>query len=1358
MLIGQKRSFDAFSNVRHYSNIRHPLQHAPEQEYVLPYRDNESTVENYKRQISEQQTRISALENKISSLNTEIQVATHKLLHAEDNEQTISQLKNEIYSISNERDTANLRLKQEIASLKTHFQQKANEWEDLTSRTKKDHENKMMIIQNEAAILSEKLKAAMETDSQRKSDLQMRIDSLNRDKELLLQQNKTNEEHIIELRKNIENIEIKNRNLLISKDENIKALEANIYELDMRIKNMTSNLVGKNSYELQNKLSEITSLQRNLETMKEDLRRQKLENEELRRQKEAESQKLYSSEEKARELENQITVKRNEILNAQNNLNRVQNELAIVKNDLNRKDDVIQKLKNENSRNEDKIRNMEFIIEGIRNEKSMVERQIENSNYNTTVELRELQQRVQRHGEEIARLERDKNTFEQKYREEKSKTENLSLLKERLEREIQELQTLDYKKAAEMNIKLQNQLASFELDKKSKDNMILELNENLRRFQNEKDQAMIKIKDLQNKIIQKDQEISNYNNQINALNFEIEKLKTELNGFRNKVNYVEREMQQKMIEIITSFKGILELNNGLESASLSNIIQDMQMAMNSNNLTLFMANVAIANTNIKYMFIDNKKSIVENQNNQILINQLNNEIKNLFAKLEDANALKLKYEKNNEDKQVQLQAIATQENRNKQDIYTYQTQINEYEKKLYETTQKNNLLENQILESKKSLQQTTENLLMVQKNMEVLQSEKQLLGAKIQELSQIQPANVNFAAYGQKPVSFGAFEYDANDYPIIQEEKADNIYSEDPNAYDLNQTQRAGFKDIERKRAGWQEIHKRAGWKEKYQRAGYKYIDQPTNPESQRAGFREAEKVAPEQPFIFRDREDLKAAEDFMVNNSTTRYYKPSLRFFFLFFSDKVPEEDRELNVAEEISPTVSYWIDQFKLINTDVEVSNVNRYQYKFKIANADVLMINNVRDALNLVYTQSKLLMQQIALNFSSINILYWQLHIDILNKITSIDPPLFDVRLMSDIYNVIIRATEQVSKEGIVIDLPYQNVKVKDGSSAYVNSKKSKYFIPSMAIENISQYYSLQGKYRVGNANKSKENFEFNSKLAQFMLIRDAIALEQILTGIDVGIRERHQYFSDNQTYSLTTSETPIDVMFGFIKLHIMHYFSLLSYKGLIKLGNLITLVKTNVEEPNESGKFDEMIKRNLKFIKKRSQYRKNRYKNLKVAKPAELGAVDFEKIQVERNSNIDANIAKIEEIPVEEIVDTEVDLDKGGEVIQDGSNNQMLELASRPVISMENYGKLIYHLATTFQQNILDQNRINSNRTVREYSELDPVRKENDPEVKLITALKAVKPNAIERLHISPDGRANLTRDIVDNLNKKYKKIN
>lgn len=1307
MLVGEKRSFAKFANIRHYSSIRgvKPAVDMNDDLLGIGNNYNEANIENYKRQIISMQNRIVGLESQVSSLNTEIQTKTHALLHNANNEEKIAELQREVQNLTYERNSVNLRLKQEIENLKLGFAEKSNEWNNLTEKLKQDHFNKMKIVENEANILNEQLKASIEQDANKKKELETRINGLNQEKSFLLQTNKTNEEEISNLRKKIETIEINNRTALYNKEEQIKTLEANIINLENRIQSMTAGLVGKSSNELQNRLSEITSLNRTLDTMKDELARQRKQNEELNRQREIDQNKFISSENKARELEFQINQKRNEISNAQSELQKNQNELALVRTDLARKDDIIDRLKKENLRNEEKLREMDYQIQNARNEKSSIERQIDNNSYKTTLELRELQDRSEKYKNEIDKLQRERSEFELKYREEKSKSDSLSLIKERLQNEINNLTNLDSSKSMQMQTELRNQILKFELEKTNQDNMIRELNNSLNKVTIERDNALQKIRELQIQIVNKDQEIQNYNLQINNLNLEVEKLKSELLSFKQKSQVLERQNYSKMTDIVNSIKA-LNLNNGIENGNLSKIIFDMENATANNNLESFLPLIPLANNSLKYLLQQaNQSSVFQSQENNNLVMQLKYQIENLTTKLKDAEALKNDFDLKNAENQAKINAILQRETDSKKSIYNFQTEIGIYEEKVKKLTSSNADLQNQLADSRQQLISATENMAMVSKNLDLLKAEKQIISAKLDE-ERVVNLNQKLRFSEMQTSTNQAIQ---NSAMQLEEEKRSAEFASIKN-----------IPQIEVSSKGW----------------NY----QPTQVDI--------------SPPIFKNVEERKDAENFYVENVVdAKYYKPGLRLIMMLFSkdfiDPNSFPDVEGFDANSTSPTLAYWFDQIKYLSKIDWVITYAGNSYSFTIAPAGNAVFKSSEDDIQTLYdVYDKLRVNAInsSRDYFSIDIIYWHLHKQILKhfytqmqKSKPLDQnlPIFNLTLISQIINLYIRAFQQEDPANVIIDMPYETL--QNGQT----------YVPIFNIEVISGIQHLE------RTTKNPAEFQFNLLLATFEFIRDAHAITHILSSANVHLRRKNEYYYEPLSYSKIDDKISNYTVFNMVKFHIFHYFSRLQYFGTIDFSQTVDLLKKPIEEDVVgSDDYQQFIKRNSKFSKLGSQYRRNRYKNYKKSRGEDALDVPFEELAISPNIS-QPNYNPVALVPIEEISneDNKINLDLDAVMAEDNDVNQMAE--SYPgdgseVIEPENIDKIIMHRKHYGNFNNSNQNRIHTKRMVIKHAYF----KKQGIQTKFVTIIRALQVRAIETIYVRYHN--SMSEDIMSRMNKWIKK--
>lgn len=735
MPVAPKRTFNMFANLKHYNNVKNPLNPQTEQIYHSEIY-NQSNIENYKNQISEQQTRIQNLENRISNLNSEIESKSHKMLHSVEDAAQIAKLKEEVTSLQAARNDLTSRFEQEISSIKLQFEQRGIELENINKKSRMVHENEMKILQNEAQKMSYEVQKAKETSSSEQKVLQTKIDALNKNNTLLSEKNKISNDEVAILKKQVEEIELKNRDLLISKDESIRSLQSNIYNLENKIKLMTTDLQGKSSIEMESKMYEIQNLQRTVENMKEDLARQKKENAELKRLKEIENQKYITSEDKVRNLQIEIDRKKNEILNAQSDLSRAQNEMSVIKSELTRKEDAISKLERKNMENESKLREYENSIDRFKNEKFALERNIESRNYGTSVELKEMEDKVKSFEDKIKKLEEEKSTLATNFTNETVKVQNLINLKERAEREIQELKTLDIKKSREMDVKFQNSLLDFSSKEMKVDGMIKQMQSDLDSLRREKDAAEAKIRDLTATLAKKELEIIKYNDTINGYSADLDKIKYELKSFKDKANFVENNNLDSAQKVIASLRSIVNLNNGMNSSDLLTLINDLENSHRNKSLDNFLLNIPKLTSVIKNLISQNEdKGMIDMQKNTQIISQLKAQIFTLASNLKDAQNLSETFKTKSAELGQNLSDFTNVEATLKKTIYEFQNQVGQYQIKVRDLTDKNALLEEQLTNSKLQLQDSTENIAILDKNLIRVKNENNDLIKRLDEIS-----------------------------------------------------------------------------------------------------------------------------------------------------------------------------------------------------------------------------------------------------------------------------------------------------------------------------------------------------------------------------------------------------------------------------------------------------------------------------------------------------------------------------------------------------------------------------------------------------------------------------------------------
>ena len=735
MPINQKRTFNMFANLKHYSNIKNPIDNFSEKIFHPEVYSN-SNLENYKNQIIEQQSKITALENKISSLNNDISLKAHQLLHSANSAEQVKILKEDVLKLQGEKKDVELRFNQEISSMKLQFEQRGIELESINKKNQNIHDNKMKMLENEAEKMKFELLKNKETNSAEKANYELKIKNLDSNNTILIEKNKVSIDEIEVLKKQIEEIELKNKRLIISKEETIKSLQSNIYALENKISFMTSDLNGRSIIEMESKMGEIKSLQIDLEHMRADLQREKRENDELKKLKEAENQKYMTSENKVRNLEVEINKKKYEILNAQSEISRAQNELTSIKTELTRKDDIINKLERKNNENENKLREYEYNIERIKNEKITLERNIENKGYSSSLELKELQDKITSYEDRIKTLETEKTTLSNSYTDESAKVQNLINIKDKYEREISDLKALDLKKSREMEIKLKNTLLDFDSKDMKLDTMIKQLTNELDSVRKEKMDAESKIRDLQSTLAKKELEISKYNTTVNNHSLELEKIRFELKTYKDKANYVENANYESASKIILSIRSLLNLNKGLNSADIENLIIDLERHNGNRNIESFLLSIPKLSTLIKDFISQNEnRSYVEIQNNSFAINQLKTQVLNLTSQLKDAQSLSQDYKSKSEELTVSLNGFGTTEATLKQTIFSYQKQIDDLQTKIRDLTTQNASLEEQLMNAKLSMQDTTENIASLDKQLNYSKSENINLQKRLDEIS-----------------------------------------------------------------------------------------------------------------------------------------------------------------------------------------------------------------------------------------------------------------------------------------------------------------------------------------------------------------------------------------------------------------------------------------------------------------------------------------------------------------------------------------------------------------------------------------------------------------------------------------------
>jgi predicted nucleic acid-binding Zn-ribbon protein len=736
MFYGKKRSYAAFSDVKHYTNIRNPLKE--DEKIIHPENFNEQNIERYKYMVQEQQGKIQGLENKILSMNNEITLKTHELLHKADSERQMIGLKDEITNLQLERNALNQKYANEISSMKISFEQRAKEYEEIQRRNILVHNNEMTMLKNEADKIKYELEKAKETDTNQVKLLENKMQSIVRDNEMLVNKNKQTLDETKILRKNLEDMEIKNRNLQVSKDESIRSMQRIISGLEDRVRDLTSNLQGKSSMEIESTMQDVLNLNRQIEHLKEDLRREKDSKEELKRQREIENSKFTRSETTIRDLQNDVEKRKMEILSAQDNLNRVRNELNSAKNEIFRKDDAISKLERLNTENENRLRNFEFEINQMRTEKVNLERNLSSNSWSTTSEIKEMQNKINEYTEKIKNLEIEKNSLHQSYLNENRSVQSLQSIKMNLENEINSLKSLDMEKSRKYETQLQIKMSDFKNQSSSSTVMITELQNQLENVKKERDEAKLKINDLQRQIAVKDQDISRYISTINEQSMQLDSMKNEITLYKTKINEVENLMSQHMSTIVQSLIGLKDLHPGVNSFEFQNLIDNLNGEINRNNIKGVLITIPKIMEKLKLLLQENQNNgMVIAQQSTNLQEQLKIQVSQLTEQLKHAGSIQNEFNSRDTTFQQQIESFKIQEKQMQETIYNYAKQIESLQQQVYKLTQDNQELSQQILRAKQGVSENTENMAFLSKEFEQYKQENKILKQKIQDIVEV---------------------------------------------------------------------------------------------------------------------------------------------------------------------------------------------------------------------------------------------------------------------------------------------------------------------------------------------------------------------------------------------------------------------------------------------------------------------------------------------------------------------------------------------------------------------------------------------------------------------------------------------
>lgn len=1213
MFYGQKRNYGAFSNLRHYTNVRNPLK--DDEKVIHPENYNETNIERYKYQVIEQQTKIQNLENRILSMNNEIELKAHQLLHSTENERQIVALKDEITSMQLERNALQQKFGNEISSMKISFEQRAREYEEVQRRQILMHNNEMTILKNEADKIKYELQKAKETDSNEIKLLENKIKAITYDNETMVQTNKRSLDEVNVLKKNIEDLELKNRNLQISKDEAVRSLQSNIMRLEDRIRDITTNLQGKNSMEIETSMQEVISLNRQLEHLREDLKREKDVNEELKRQRQLENNKFIQSENAIRNLQNDVEKRKQDILVAQDNLNRVKNELQSAKNEIGRKDDAITRLERANNENEQKLRTYEFEITSIRNEKNNLERNLAGASYSTSSEMAQMQNQINEYGLKIQSLEFEKNQLQQSYVNENRSVQNLQNIKMNLENEIIQLKNMDKEKSNKYDLALKNKLADFTNQNTSANTMIIELQQQLEMIKKDRDDAKIKILDLQRTIAVKDQDIQRYVSQINDQSIQLDTLKSEIAMYKSKIADVEMLITEHMGKIVQSLISLKDLNPGYGNFEFTNLISELQSEISRNNIKGVLTIIPNVVNKLRNLLQDSEnKNIIVSQENSSTYENLKRQISQLTEQIRHSESIKNEFNARDSNFAQQVEAFRASETQMKETIYNYGKQIQNLEAQVYKLTSDNQELLQQLYQAKQGVGENTENMAFISKEFERTKKENEILKQNI-----INIANNN------------------------------------------------GIQGL--------------------------------------------------------------------IKNKE-KFYKPSLKFLMLLFGkSRIRVEDfsqEDLNV-EVISPTMTYWVtllNQMTNVKWGIfQIHESHSRRFFIKTIDNNVILANT---GLSELYSQIEKVRMSAAKHrgFSSINMLFWEIQKRILQSIVSgveshmnkYEPAaVFDLDWITNFSNIYIRSTKNINNTSdVCIDIP---------SEFYTYLKVTSWHaVPD---------FSIVGNKRLERMGKilPPQQVEFNMLLVAYELIRDAHALEKILSTAGVGLRKKNEYYDEiNYIYANDVNNQRALNLCMTIKFHLFHYFSRFSFSGEIDFAPVKDLLNATIEKHHTNYTDQSLAEKNRQNIKKRLRMRKTRYVR-KDLDAVDQEQQDFAKFNLPTDSitgeqdNIE-NIPEVKEIPLESVKNFIVKIDSTAGCVLGEDNDVFQGLEDNSIKpepkGFENIEDILLHKRDRSIHNTLIKNALNKDQIVWKTKEFT----KSEAEANLLTILNALKAPVVE----------------------------
>ncbi|EGR27385.1 hypothetical protein IMG5_196550, partial [Ichthyophthirius multifiliis] len=534
------------------------------------------------------------------------------------------------------------------------------------------------------------------------------------------------------LNKNLNDSLLQNQNL----NNNINNLQQQKQNLEKELENLqkANKQKDQDNNQLKQKLNEnniqndqkLNELQCDLENIKKKNRKdiQKF-NDEIK-QKEDDIQKLL---ENINGLDFEKQQSNNQIKNLEDSINQLNNQIQELKKDINSKDDMINQLKqnaNDNNLNNDKKIND-------------LENQYKKKQYQQQNEFDQLTQQLQDKDDEINQIKISLNQL----KAEKEKSENnlnqLSALKQSLEKQFEELQQKNNEKDDQFNgmkqnlndqsIQYESRINDDELkhqkQHKEQDKQILKLNQMLQ----EKDEIngqmkkklndtiMLKeqrIKDLQNIFDEKDQQFQNQSKQYLQ---ELQQKDDSINQFRRKLSEVNRQKEQlsNQLEIVND--QIQQQENNLQELTQSLVEKQQQ-------LNYIKANLNDANR-LNDQYENDLKSLSEENNR---LNNLCDQLaKDITVKDKELNKSKRILNDSIQEKENQLKELQFQQENNnilyegetqklKQIISQKDNELNQLKRILNDVThQKDNELkeiQNQLQKEKRNL----ENLIQELKN------------------------------------------------------------------------------------------------------------------------------------------------------------------------------------------------------------------------------------------------------------------------------------------------------------------------------------------------------------------------------------------------------------------------------------------------------------------------------------------------------------------------------------------------------------------------------------------------------------------------------------------------------------------